>query len=118
MHRHFLESNTAHEFMVRCYLELRRTNRHFTLAAFAQRAGFKSRSYPHLLLSGKRTVNLKNCDQIAMGLKLPHELAQAFRMQVQIEKNPANEPLVHELKELKTRLGSWITTEPSDRPRT
>lgn len=102
----FLESANAHEFLIRSFSALRQENRNFTLAAFAKRAGFKSRSYPHLLLSGKRTVNLKNCDQISMGLKLPRELAIAFRIQVQLEKNPGSEYLVHELNDLKSKLGS------------
>lgn len=102
----FLESANSHDFLIRSFTALRSQNRHFTLAAFAKRAGFKSRSYPHLLLSGKRSVNLKNCDQISMGLKLPRELATAFRIQVQLEKNPGAEYLIHELNDLKIQLRS------------
>lgn len=100
----FMQSTSAREFVVRAFESRRKENRHFTLQAFAIRAHFKSRSYPHLILTGKRSITLKNCDQIALGLNLCPELAEAFRIQVTLEKRPESESLKQQMAEIKARF--------------
>jgi uncharacterized protein (TIGR02147 family) len=110
----FVASQSSREFLEQAFREIRKTKKRFSLERFAQLAGFKSRSYPHLLITGKRKINTNNCEQIISGLQLRGALAEAFRIRVSLDTNPDCPKLKDKLIRLKKRL-SLRTIQPEDR---
>lgn len=72
-------------------------------AELSRRAGFKARSFPREVVKGDRSVNLKNIEQFAEGLRLNRELKSLLTTLVQIESTEVPEKIA-KLQETLQRL--------------
>jgi len=99
-----LASPSASEFLREAFRDLQSTNSNFTYEKFAAKAGFKSKSHGHLIISGKRTLNLKNVDQVSMGLGLTGQVAAAFKLFVAHEQNPEDREVLRQFELQKKKL--------------
>lgn len=104
-----LNSTDYREFMCR-WIELRKQSTKFGFSSIARNAGFSARSFPRDVALGKKRLTLNSLPKIIKGLRLTGDLAEYFRILVEIEhedcRTKSTDPL--RLLENKARLATRI----------
>lgn len=83
--KYLVSSANYRDFIKRVIESKRRDGRRFGYSDIARYAGFSSRSFPRDVAIGKKKISLQSLHKLSVGLGLTGDLAQYFRILVEIE---------------------------------